>query len=308
MNINAVDLRQLRYFVTVAEELHFGKAARRLNISQPPLSQQIMALEDYLGVRLFARTRRHVELTPAGAYLLPEARRLLQDMNRIALQTREAEAGLTGHLRVGVNFSAPFHPFTTRLLRKFHQQYPWVKVELVLHEKINVLQLADIKSAQIDLALIWLDDGHRHADLERLDLARDELMAVLPAGHDLASKNRVHIRDLTGDILIGQPRHAGTQCYDAVTEIFASIDADPRRAYEILQMPLVMSMVAAGQGISLLPGFLKALPIDGVVFRPLTLPHRRKVPYMTYNLIAPLRGRSAAATNFFALAKALSRG
>ncbi len=308
MRINAIDLRQLRYFVTVAEELHFGRAAKRLNISQPPLSQQIKALEAHMGVQLFARTQRHVELTPAGTYLLPEARKLLNEMNRVALQTKEAEAGLTGHLRVGVNFSAPFHPFTTKLLQKFHQLYPWIRVELVLHEQANLLQLADIKAAQLDLALIWLDDGHQHADLERLNLAHDLLMAVVPAKHQLAKQKTIHIRDLVGELLIGQSRHAGTQCYDAVIEAFAAVKAEPRRAYEIMQMPLVLSMVAAGQGISLLPGFLAKLPIEGAVFRPLGMPKGKRTPCMTYNLIAPIQGRSAAASNFFILAKQLSKG
>ncbi len=104
MRINVIDFRQLRYFVCVAEELHFGRAAKRLNMSQPPLSQQIKALEAHLGVVLFQRTQRHVELTPAGDYLLPEARRILKDVSRVAEQTKQAEAGLTGHLRIGSIF------------------------------------------------------------------------------------------------------------------------------------------------------------------------------------------------------------
>src|SRR4051812_37728862 len=132
MRINAIDLRQLRYFVSVAEELLFGRAAKKLNISQPPLSQQIKALENHLGVTLFHRTQRKVELTAAGAYLLPEAQRILQEMARVAGQTQRTEAGLSGYLRIGVNFSAPLHPFTPKLLEKFHKLYPDVHVELVL--------------------------------------------------------------------------------------------------------------------------------------------------------------------------------
>ncbi len=302
MNINSIDLRQLRYFVCVAEELHFGRAARRLNMSQPPLSQQIKALEHHMGVMLFRRTQRHVELTPAGQFLLPEARRILHDMGRVAEQTRQAESGLTGHLRIGVNYSAPFHPCTARLLQNFHSLYPYVRVELVLHEQANILQLADIKSAHLDLALIWLDGGHQDPDLIRLDLATDPLQAVLPASHKLAERARIHIRDLKDQPFIAQPRHAGTQRYEGIMKAFASIGGEPRIVYEALQMPLVMSMVAAGQGVSLLPSFLGHIPMAGVVFRPLILP-RGKPPSMTYNLIGSSGGRNAAAVNFFALAE-----
>lgn len=303
MRINAVDLRQLRYFVCVAEELHFGRAARRLNMSQPPLSQQIKALENHLGVVLFRRTQRVVELTPAGNFLLPEARRILHDMGRVAEQTRQAESGLTGHLRIGVNFSAPLHPFTPKLLQKFHKAYPHVRVELVLHEQANALQLADIAAAHLDLALIWLDAGHKAADLTRVDLAADPLDAVVPAAHPLAAKSRIHIRDLAGLPFIAQPRHAGTQRFGGIIRAFQSIDAEPRIVYEALQMPLVMSMVAAGQGVTLLPSFLSRIGMAGVVFRPLVLPRGKPPPSMTYNLIAPAAVRNPAAANFIALAK-----
>ena len=306
MNINSVDLKHLRYFVCVAEELHFGRAARRLNMSQPPLSQQIMALEEHLGVMLFKRTQRHVELTSAGEFLLPEARQLLHDMNRIAEQTRQAESGLTGHLRIGQNFSSPFHPFTTKLLHEFHTQFPFIKVELVLHEKANILQLTDIQTAHLDAALIWLDDGHSEADITRIDLAKDALQVALPSEHALAAKEKIHIRDLVGLPFISQPRYAGTQRYEGIYQAFSSIGEKPNVMYEALQMPLVMNMVAAGQGVSLLPAFLGAIPMTGVVLRPLILPHGKKAPCMTYNLIAPQTFKNPAVKHFCNLARRLS--
>lgn len=305
MRINAIDLRQLRYFITVAEELHFGRAAKRLNISQPPLSQQIKALEEHLGVQLFARTQRHVELTSAGTYLLPEARRMVQDMARLALQTKAAESGHTGQLRIGLNFSAPFHPFTTKLMQTYKRRYPDVRIDFVLHDKPNLLQLVDIHTEQLDMALIWLDDGHKNARIDRLDLAYDVLDVVLPTGHKLARQKQIHIRELVDEPFVGQSRHSGTQRYDAIMQAFDSINAQPRFTSEIQQMPLMMSMVAAGQGITLLPRFLKDCGVGGVVYRPLVTP-RKRPPCMTYNLIAPVKGRSAAAENFFLLAKELS--
>jgi len=302
MRINAIDLRQLRYFVAVAEELHFGRAARRLNLSQPPMSQQVKALENYLGVVLLRRTKRHVELTPAGEYFLPEAKRILRELERVAAQAKQAEAGLTGHLRVGVNFSAPFHPFTSRLLQNFRKKYPHVQVELVLHERPNILQLVDIHSFDLDLALIWLDESHRKADILRLDLAQDEMQVVLPSDHLLARKAQIPIADLRDVPFVSTPKHAGTQHYDCIVKAFAAIQAHPRIVYEALQMPLTMSMVAAGSGISLLPSFLRHIPMSGVVFRPLKLP-RGKAPVMIYNLIAPTFSKNAAALHFIDMAR-----
>lgn len=304
MRINQIDLKHLRYFVSVAEELHFGRAARRLNMSQPPLSQQIMALEDHLGVMLFKRTQRHVELTSAGEFLLPEARRMLLDMERIAAQTKEAESGLIGYLRIGQNFSSPFHPFTTKLLHEFRKAYPYVKVELVLHEKGNILQLTDLQAAHLDVALIWLDDGHCEPDISRLDLAKDYLDVVVPLDHVLAKKTKIHIKDIVGLPFISQPRYAGTQRYEGIRRAFDAIGETPKVMYEALQMPMVMNMVAAGQGVSLLPSFLKEIPMTGIVFRPLVLPHG-KPPAMTYNLISPQNFKNPAIKHLVRLAKSL---
>lgn len=266
-----------------------------------------MALEEHLGVMLFKRTQRHVELTAAGEFLLPEARQLLLEMSRIAQQTKQVESGLTGHLRIGQNFSSPFHPFTTHLLHEFHTQFPFIKVELVLHEKANILQLADIQTAHLDAALIWLDDGHSEADIMRLDLAKDALQVVLPSGHPLASKDKIHIRDLVGLPFISQPRYAGTQRYEGIYQAFSSIGEKPNVMYEALQMPLVMNMVAAGQGVSILPAFLGAIPMTGVIFCPLALPNGKKAPCMTYNLITPTIFKNPAVKHFYHLAKRLIR-
>jgi len=301
MNINAIDLRQLRYFVAVAEELHFGRAARRLNISQPPLSQQIKALEHFLGVELFWRSNRRVELTPAGNYLLPEARRLLSDMALIANGTKRAEAGLTGRLRIGVHFSAPFHPITAQLLQKFRTKYPHIQIELVLHERPNLLQLVDLGTADLDLALIWLDYGYNKPSIHRMDLACDELQVVLPNEHPMANKPRISIKDLVGVPLNSTPRHAGTQLYEGTLKAFAAIGEQPLILHETPQMPLVASMVAAGQGLALLPSFLKALPISGIKFVPLHIP-KHKTPHMTYNLVTPARQHSAQVQNFMDMA------
>ncbi len=307
MRINAIDLRQLRYFIAVAEELHFGRAARRLNMSQPPLSQQIMALEEHLDVMLFQRTKRHVALTPAGLHLLPEARRILRDMERLAEQTREAQRGLTGHLRIGANFSAPMHPFTSRLLQRFQQHYPHIGIELVLYELPSILQLVDIQAYDLDAALVWLDEGHLSPNIVRFDLARDMLCVALPLGHPLARKQKIAAIDLQEEAMIAPPAHAGTQLYDGIRWIFAALGSQPRIVYESPNMPFSLNMVAAGQGIAILPEFLQKLPVSGVVYRPLVVPRSVKKPSMTMNLIAPRLGLKATTAHFIEVAKKLAK-
>ncbi len=156
---------------------------------------------------------------------------------------------------------------TTKLLQLYHKHYPHVRVELVLHEEENILQLADLQSANLDLALIWLDDWHRMTDIVRIDLAMDLLQVAVPSDHPLAKKREIHISDLEDEPFIAQPRYAGTQRYDAIMKAFATIKSQPRIVHEALQMPLVMNMVAAGQGVSMLPAFLAQIPMTGIVFR-----------------------------------------
>lgn len=306
MNINAIDLRQLRYFIAVAEELHFGRAAKRLNLSQPPLSQQIMALETYLGVTLFKRTSRHVELTAAGAHFLPEARRLVREVAQAAERTKQIEAGLIGHLRIGFNFSAPLHPFTAKLLKRFRVRFPQIQLELVVHEPSNILQLVDIASRDLDAALVWLDADHKKTDIFRLDLAKDILQVAVSSDHPLAKEPRIPIQDLFDLPILAPPRHAGTQLYEGIVAAFKAYDRQPKLLHEAIQLPLTMSMVAAGQGVALLPAFMKRVPIDDVTFRPLVM-SRGKPPSMTFNLISAYKRQAPAIAHFIEQARQLAK-
>jgi DNA-binding transcriptional LysR family regulator len=237
-----------------------------------------------------------------GQYFLSEARALLQDLERLMLQTKQAEAGLVGHIRLGMNFSAPFHPMTSKLLQAFRIRFPHIHLELALHERPNILQLTDISSSGLDAALIWLDVEHKKHDIVRVDLAKDPIEAVVPTDHPLAERATIPIQALRDLPFISQSRHAGTQRYDCIMQAFASIGAQPKTVYEALQMPLAMSMVAAGQGVSLLPSFLRMLPIAGAVFKPLKLP-KGKPPVMTYNLIVPKPLRSEAVRHLVSFAE-----
>ncbi len=285
MNINVLELRQLRYFVAVAEELHFGRAARRLHMSQPPLSQQIMAMEAQLGTALFNRTNRRVALTAAGDYLLRAARALLQDAAHITAHARLVGQGAVGQVKVGVHLSAPLYPFVGHLLQAFRQRYPKIRLELMMHERPDLLQLADIESAALDVALVWLGRAHQSVDLRRFDLAASPMRVFLPVDHPLAAKSRLTLRDLAAEPMIAPPRQSGSQLYEVLIQQFSAAGYEPNLVYEGVSMPLMLSMVTAGQGLALLPEFLGRLQVPGVVMRPLDKA-TRQTPLLTLNLVA----------------------
>jgi DNA-binding transcriptional LysR family regulator len=304
MHINNIGLRQLRYFVAVAEELHFGRAAKRLHISHPPLSQQIMALEQELGTRLLERTNRRVALTEAGKYLHHAAQKLLQDMNHAAEHVRMVAQGAVGRIRIGVHFSVPLHPYVGLLMQRFRASNPQVRLEIMLHDKNDQSQLGDIENSVLDLGLLWVNRDH-HGDVRRFDLVFNPLRAYLPEGHPLAAQEVLTVDDLQGERLIGPPRGVGSQLYEAMTAFFGSTGYAQNILYEAGQMPIIMNMVAAGQGIALLPDFLQRLYIMGTVTRPLavTTPNR---PGMMLNLVARHNPEDAAQEQFIHMAVAVA--
>ena len=296
MDINNINLRQLRYFVAVAEELHFGRAAQRLHISQPPLSQQIMALENELSARLFVRTNRKVALTEAGKYLHRVAQGILRDVRQTAEHVRMVAQGAVGRIRIGVHFSASLHPCVGPMLQRFHTAHPQVRLEITLHDKAGRMQWADIAGGNIDMALIWMnrhyDGGGRY-----YNLVTNPLRVFLPIGHPLAAQTAIAVKDLATAQLIGPPRGIGSQLYEAMLQLFGSHDFESQILYEAVQMPIIMNMVAAGQGIALLPDFLGHLNMQGIVTRPITSPSGH-VPGMTLNLLARATAPDAVYANF----------
>ena len=300
MNINNINLRQLRYFVAVAEELHFGRAARRLRISQPPLSQQIMALETELGTLLFARTNRKVALTEAGKYLHRVAQDLLRDVHQAAEHVHMMAQGAVGRIRIGVHFSVPLHPYIGPMLQRFRAANPQVRLEITLHDKAGQQQWADIDSGAVDMALVWMNRHHlgrgRH-----YDLVTNPLQVFLPASHPLAARPELTAADLATAQLIGPPRGIGSQLYEAMLLLFGNRDFETQILYEAVQMPIIMNMVAAGQGIALLPDFLGRLNMQGIVTRPIACATRQP-PGMTLNLLAHAAAPTAAHEQFIATA------
>jgi DNA-binding transcriptional LysR family regulator len=260
------DRRQLRYFVAVAEELHFGNAARRLHISQPPLSQQIAALEVDLGVRLFERTKRKVDITAAGQQFLHDARLLLSDMDKAAVRARRAAAGQTGLLRVGLNYSAPISPNLSAIFRRFVKRYPHVGLEL--HENTSAKQLDGLYRRALDICFIWPTRDDAAPDITLYPLGKDPLCLVTAQENPLARIRNLKASDLRGQILFLTQRQTRMDFYDSLMANCRRAGFAPDIRTDIIQLPFIMNIVAARQGIAFIPKFFDRIRPQGTVFRP----------------------------------------
>jgi DNA-binding transcriptional LysR family regulator len=261
-----VELRQLRYFVAVAEELHFRRAAERLHISQPPLSQQIRALEEELGFALLVRTRRRVELTPAGSAFLRDARTLLAELEGAVATARRIDAGQTGRLRVSFVGSALFS-IVPRVVERFRHSRPDVEIEL--HERPTIDQLRAVRAGVVDVGLLRppIDDN---AGLRVQTVLRERTVAALPSGHELASLSRVSLRRLAAEPLVLFPRDQAPGFHDLLIDSLAGARATPRVIQYAPEMLTIIGLVAAGTGVSLVPASVGRLALDGVTYRPVS--------------------------------------
>ncbi|MGA9859005.1 MAG: LysR substrate-binding domain-containing protein [Solirubrobacteraceae bacterium] len=261
-----MELRQLRYFVAVAEELHFRRAAARLHISQPPLSQQIAALEEELGCRLLERTRRHVALTAAGEVFLRDARATLAELDVAVSTARAIDAGLAGVLRVGFVGSALLSTVPDAVQR-FRRARPGVEVEL--RERSTVEALRALSTGAIDVGLVRPpieSDASLHTEVVR----RERTIAALPAGHPLTALRRVPLRRLAGEPLVLFPRRQAPGFHDLLVGRLAATGASPRVVQYAPEMLTIIGLVAAGIGVSLVPASLSHLALPGVAYRPLS--------------------------------------
>jgi len=265
-----LELRQLRYFVTVAEELHFGRAAARLHMTQPPLSQTIAALEETLDAPLFLRTRRQVELTPAGAALLPEARRVLAQAAAMPELVRRAAAGESG--RLALSFVTPAdYSVLPPLLRDYSAAFP--NVELVLQEATTDLQIDDLLHGRIDAGLLIppLPDKAQ-AVLDYASVLEEPLVLCVPEGVLPADGQAVDLHALPHLPLIIFPRKSAPVLYDAILSCFHDAGITPTIGQEAIQMQTIVSLVSAGMGLALVPQSVSNLQRPGVEYRALANP------------------------------------
>ena len=256
-----MEIRHLRYFVAVAEELHFGRAAHRLHIQQPPLSRQIQDLESELGFPLFERSRRRVELTPAGTALLGRARQVFDALDVAVHDARSASEGESGRLVIGYPSSLAYSGLT-ELLRAFRTGFP--SVELSLRELPPADQIAGLKAGRLDVGFVRtsLDDPTLVAELVR----RESLMVVLPDDHRLAKRRSIPLEALAHEPFVMFPRARGPAFFDQLMALCSAAGFAPRIVQEAAQLDIV-SMVAAGFGVSIMPSSMRNFRRPGLVFR-----------------------------------------
>jgi DNA-binding transcriptional LysR family regulator len=261
-----VELRHLRYFVAVAEELHFGHAANRLNTSQPSLSQQIRDLERELKVDLFLRTKRHVALTPAGQRFLQEARGILSSAERAAGLAREAERGESLKLVVGISPETDWL-FLGKALRLFAENAPLVDV--VFQNLTPEAQVDALRGGHIDVGFVGLPLEAEGMVTETTGQAR--LVVALPEKHPMARKNDLRLEELSKEAYVLWPRHLSPGSYDQLLSVFQQAGFGPPIAMEggLPSTRTVLGMIAAGLTIALVDPVLEQMSASAVVFRPL---------------------------------------
>lgn len=281
-----MDLRHLRYFLAVAEEGHFGRAAARLNIVQPALSMQIKALEEELGGALFVRTSRRVELTDAGVLLQIEARRTLEQADHTRLTVERALRGETGRVRVGFAGNAIFSGKLTADLRRFHQRYP--DAELTIDEVGPQEQVEAIRAGHLDIGYTPSHSNILGTDLTVSRIGDWEMLVALPEDHPLV----VH-DGLTIDMLAGQPLVL-YEAHDVHEHLFVLLTQKLGErchiAYRAGSTLSTLAIAATGLGLALIPAPLQQVHIPGLVYRPLN------EAQFTANLVMIGRAQEASAT------------
>jgi DNA-binding transcriptional LysR family regulator len=261
-----MELRHLRYFVAVAEELHFTRAAERLHMAQPPLSQQIRALEAELGVELFARTRRSVALTDAGRALLERARELLAAAQALPAELQRVARGERGLLRIGFSSTLPLTALLRDVVAAHRRAHP--DVALQLREMHTALQFEALRRDELDVGLVRYNEGT--PDGIRLQvLRRDPLQLVVPTAHRFARRRSVAIAECRDEAFIGFPPSMGTGSMPVLARLCAQAGFEPRIAQEAREATTQIGLVAAGLGIAVLPAPLDALRIEGARYVPL---------------------------------------
>ena len=260
-------LQQLRFFITVADELGFSKAAARLHVAQPSLSVQIKALEEELGARLFERDKHHVFLTQAGKIFQQHARALLEMAETAKFEARCAAAGEMGSLDFGYTASAMFSSVLASVIRLFRERHP--QVLLTLHELTSVEQFHGLLEHKLDVGVLRRPDIRTPVGLQISEWYRTPLVVAIPEDHALARRQSLTLADLKGDSFIMYPREAGTGIYWQVMDLCAKAGFRPRVAREVLESSTLIGLVAAGVGIAIVPADMNCIRFEGIEYKTL---------------------------------------
>ncbi|WP_407715609.1 LysR family transcriptional regulator [Comamonas testosteroni] len=264
--INFRLVRHLWLFLAVAEEQHFGRAAKRLNMTQPPLTEQIQILEQSLKVKLFERSRRGTKLTPAGAAILPAVRKFAEQLERLELAVREAAAGQRSVLTVGAISTAMVEVLPS-LIAKMKVSHPDVTISMREIDSVQAVPL--LQSGDIDVAFARLE-GELGRGIESLPLREDRLAVVLPKEHPLAQRTRVRLALLAQEDFVMFYRHVSPGYFDSLVSACRNAGFSPRVVHEVSSVASQIAFVGCGQGVALIPSAMKKMAHETCVVRPLT--------------------------------------
>jgi len=304
MTSKPIELRLWRQFATLAEELHFGRAAQRLHMTQPPLTQAIAQLERSLGVPLFDRTKRSVRLTAAGAALLPEARDLLARAAALPGRARAAAQGEIGSLRLAFVSTVGFGPLPG-WVRGFRQAHPQVALELV--EATSDVQAELLARGEIDAGFVLHSPGALPAALEHLAVSTEPMVLAVPHAHPLAGARTPAAAQVLAEPLVIFPRRIAPSLYDAVFRLYQAAGREPQVAQEAIQMQTIVNLVSAGLGLAWVPDSVRRFQREGVTYRPLRALAGHAVPRCETSLA--WRGEPGAVlARFLAFVRSESRG
>ena len=297
-----MELRHLRYFSTVATELHFGRAAEKLHIAQPPLSKQIQDLETELGFELFTRTKRSVVLTPAGKEFLIEVERIFQQLDRAIDIGRKTSRGELGQISIGFVGSATYNILPV-MLQQFRDRYPNVRIEL--HELTTDRQLIWLREGRIDLGLIRPPIVDR--DLVSQVIFQESLVIALPIGHTLASVDAIDLKLLATEPFILFPRQLAPGLYDPIIAICQAAGFSPQVVQECIQMQTIVSLVSANMGVSILPASIQEAQRQGVIYKPIKSRDVEKEQLATMAIVWRINDNSPTTNRFLESVLADSR-
>ena len=280
-----MEFRHLRYFLVLAEELHFGRAAQRLAMSQPPLSLNIQQLEASVGARLFTRNSRGVQLTPAGQAFVPAARALLEQAGQAAREARDVAQGMAGSLQIGFA-GAMLYLGLPQMLQTFQAQHP--KLRVVLKELSSSEQLIELMHERLDLGFVHTT--RVPAGFSQILVARQPFVACLPAAHPLAGALSLPLRRLAGEPLAVVSRAVSPDYHERIVSICTETGFSPEIRYELRHWLSVVSLVSQGLGVALVPAALQQSGLAGAAFVPL---EAASLPYETHCLWKTARDHTA---------------
>lgn len=281
-----MEIRQLRYFIAVAEELHFGRAAALVNICQPPLSQQIKNLEDELGARLFDRTKKSVSLTPMGTAFLSDARDILRKVEEAKNRVQRISSGQEGEILLGVVPSA-MDTFLPEGIGEFCHERPRITLKL---SEMGTLEILDaLRASRIDMGILRLfEQDSRGFRCETI--VREPYVLAVPQGHPLAQLRRIPLTALDGQPFVSFPRETHPRLYDRIMACLAAAGSTPRIVQEASTKRAAIAFVAARIGIALVPSSAGKQSLKGVAFRPLV----GEMPVVEFSMVWREHGGTAA--------------